>query len=273
MSLQGSLAKKLSTPLPSLIDFSLYSNLFVASVTTLTSYYWQCQEGIVSFHYLAFLFFATVFIYNLEHSQLKRQDLINKPKRSSWLIKNKRKVQSISAVAFMTYFSLFLYKTGSIRSISTLAMLLLCLIYCHDRFLKKIPLAKNLLLALIWSSATILMPQLWENKIVFSDTALLSFLVYFLASYDNSLLCDWNDVSGDSKEGLSSLASRINDEGFKNFVLIVSLLLFVISIISHVPGFTLTALAYMVFVLKKQKRATYMYDCCLLLPLLFMAIP
>ncbi|MCH2205842.1 MAG: UbiA family prenyltransferase [Lentisphaerales bacterium] len=273
MNLQGSRTKKLATPLPALFDFSLYSNLFVASITSLASYYWQVQNELVSLHYLAFLFFATLFIYNLEHSQLKKRDFINKPKRSLWLQNNQRKVQIISLFAFVAYFGLFLYEVDQIRSISTLSMLLVCLLYCSDRFLKKTPLVKNALLALIWSTATVLMPYLWLNSIDITNTAWLVFTVYFIASFCNSLLSDWNDIKGDLEEGLISFSSRINKQRLKAIILTLSMLLFTVAAFSITPGFCLTALSYAILAFRKQNSEVYTYDFCLVLPLLFMAIP
>ena len=273
MSFPGSQSRSVLTPLPAFLDFSLYSNLFVASITTLASYYWQSQIGTVSFHYLAFLFFATLFIYNLEHSQLKKRDLINKPKRSLWLRHNKSKVKVISTFAFVTYLSLFFYEVSHVRSVSTLSMLLISLIYCNDRILKKIPLIKNVLLAIIWASATVLMPQFWLNSPAVSQATWISFSVYFLASFCNSLLCDWNDIQGDSSEGLASLVSRLTPNSFRIIVILISSLLLAISLNSAVAGFSLTALAYSIYAFKKQPTEIYIYDICLVLPLLFMVIP
>ena len=267
----GSLLRNLSTPLPSrIIDFSLYSNLFVASVTTACSYYYQSKAGLFIPEYLLFLFCSTLFIYNLEHNRLKEQDFINKPHRCDWLIANKRLITSLSLVSFIVYSTLFIKGANITRSFATLVMLVLSLVYCSDWFLKRLAIFKNILLAFIWSSACVLMPLFWHDSTL-PASVYPAFAIFFLVSFINSLLCDHFDQNGDLKGGLESLAVRLNSNLFKILNIPLCLIVLGLSIYFNYYGFILTGCIYMFFVTKsKNSMNPAIYDFCLLLPLILL---
>ena len=267
MNISGSLVKKIPAPLPGIIDFSLYSNLFVAGVTTSASFYYQKQTGFVSIEYLIFLFFSTLFIYNLEHRKIKKRDFINKPLRCLWLEENKRKVDLLTFASLLICIACLIFNFDRLRLFGSALMLLLSLIYCTDSLLRKIAISKNLLLAVIWSGATVIMPHFWLSTTISSYTA---FSLFLLISLSNSLLCDREDKKGDYEDGMVSLINKLSCKSSTLLLTVLNLLIMILSIKSEYKGLCITALCYGYFTLLpiKQQRAPYIYDICLILPLI-----
>jgi 4-hydroxybenzoate polyprenyltransferase len=251
------------------INFSIYSNLYVAFITTFAAFYYQSQLQVFSLQYLGFLFCATLFIYNLDRSRIKKRDLINKRQRCQWLQSHKRTTLVLTSLAFISYSTLFLMSLNQTRSYATLSILLLCLLYCSDKVLK-IPALKNILLATIWATACVSMPYFWDGKSISSDIV-SPYIIYFLSALINSAICDQEDRRGDKKNKIKTLALILSKKSQQNLIYLLCIVLFIMARQSEIRGFMLTAVAFACLNYRKEGPfKSFLSDGCLCLPLLFL---
>ena len=115
------------------------------------------------------------------------------------------------------------------------------------------------------------MPHIWLSQEITSYTA---FSLFLMISLINSLLCDRDDKKGDEKDGLRSLALKMSKRSFVVTLLILNGLIVILSIKTEFREICLTALCYGYFTIRpiKSGKALYVYDLCLILPLMIKAI-
>nr|WP_039450039.1 hypothetical protein [Pedobacter glucosidilyticus] len=170
------------------LDFLLFSNVFIALGAV--------AQGLVTYHLLnikpvytilAFLFFATLTIYNFSILIQKPQDYLNSPyRRVRWIFSHYRLNISITLIAVLSLIPLFFL-------LSFASKVLLCLLglvsfgYSLPLFsvnnkkfgLRNIPGLKLFLIATVWSVSTVALPILEINELHISfislqDTTLLT---------------------------------------------------------------------------------------------------
>ncbi|MCM8536918.1 MAG: UbiA family prenyltransferase [Lentisphaeraceae bacterium] len=250
------------------INFSIYSNLFVASVTVSASLYWQIKTNLYSLEYSLFLFFSTVFIYNLERTKIKPRDIINKPKRTAWLAQNRILLTVLSCISFLGYSYLFLNGLSFSRSIFVLSLLILSLIYCSEKLFNKIYGMKHILLGLIWAAACILGPVLWINGEPNTKAMQLTAL-YFLIAVSNSIICDREDVHGDKNDGIKSLPVIMKNTHLRLLANTLIISLGIGAWILNFKSLLIISIIYMLCLNSKPKAAdSFICDFALALPLL-----
>jgi 4-hydroxybenzoate polyprenyltransferase len=170
------------------LDFLLFSNVFIALGAVaqgLVTYYLLDIEPVYTI--LAFLFFATLTIYNFSILIQKPQDYLNSPyRRVKWIFSHYRLNISITLIAVLSLIPLFFL-------LSFASKVLLCLLglvsfgYSLPLFsvnnqkfgLRNIPGLKLFLIAAVWSVSTVALPILEINELHISfislqDTTLLT---------------------------------------------------------------------------------------------------
>lgn len=158
--------------LKKIIDFLLFSNLFIALGAV--------AQGLVTYHLLnikpaysvlAFLFFSTLTIYNFSILQHKPKDFAVSPyRRVRWIFSHYRLNISITIIAVLSLIPLFfLLSTGSKILLVFLAIIsfgygLPLFSINREKFsLRNIPGLKLFLIALVWSVSTVALPILEIN--------------------------------------------------------------------------------------------------------------
>lgn len=119
-------------------------------------------------------------------------------------------------------------------SIQTFSVLILfSLIVIFYRHIKRIPLLKAILVAIVWTWAAIALPfqnsnwfgwQFWTMRISMP-------LVYLIAA--GVVLCDFKDIGFDNKDGVGSLPLVF---GSRKTIMVTSALLLIVAVISYQEG-------------------------------------
>jgi 4-hydroxybenzoate polyprenyltransferase len=103
--------------------------------------------------------------------------------------------------------------------------------------------SKNIVLSVIWTLATVLIPLMpvAENEITLSSLLFLLFRQFFFM-YALTVIYDLRDISTDLKTGVETLATRYGEQGVR-LISLASLAIFMILIFVD-PGFQKTALPF-----------------------------
>ena len=221
----------LRTMFRKVLDFFLFSSLFISCCATLMVYQTIQLVPIEgnTFPLYSFVFFSTICSYNTHwyFTPLAK----NERSRSVWTQKHMRLqlflaiAGAISSFCFLPYFLPVLHWI--------LPAVLLTFLYTAPkiplnafRFLKKLAIGKTIYLAVVWTYVTAAMPLLlyevtWTGKEVLFCLARLFFV------YAVCILFDYRDREQDRMDGIRSLVTYFEEKGI-NRLFAFSLVLFAV---------------------------------------------
>jgi 4-hydroxybenzoate polyprenyltransferase len=174
-----------------LADFLLFSNLFVAlcaAAITLQTYILYNLS--LNTAYILFVFFATLFLYNLQRLIL-RPLYIKAPGsiRHDWILEHKKTLIILTGLSGMSMLGILFFMASRIFYAMIPLGILSVFYFLPGIGLRKIPFLKSLLVALIWAAVSVYVPVLLSGNeyrksevlLLFSERALffLSLCVVF----------------------------------------------------------------------------------------------
>lgn len=204
----------------------IHSNIFIALAAVSLTVETQIQLGMKPHWntYFLFIFFAVLFEYNL-HQLLSVQTKQEATKKGF-----ERRMPGIRK---KIYFKVFISGVGFFCSaffvnekvlfifvpIALLTILYSILIFCPEKHvsgLRKIPFLKNILIAVVWSAATVVLPVFQSiDKFYFNDIFLIFFERYFFI-FALSIPFDIRDMEVDKQSGLKTVPILLNTQTVLN---------------------------------------------------------
>ncbi|MDO9254372.1 MAG: UbiA family prenyltransferase [Bacteroidales bacterium] len=268
------------------LGFIIHSNILIALAALALTLATQVQLGLEprAHAYLAVIFLATLFDYNL-HRYLT---LYNKPKAAK---NEKLKWASDHRTLFLALFissfiglviALFFVKTRILFLLLPLALLSFLYSYPgkqkHRFRLLRITGMKTILIALVWSSATVLIPIFSEKQSFDFTQIVLLFAECFTFIFAIAIPFDIRDVETDRISSLKTIPihfGEINALKISNIVLLLSLSFAAFHYLNSnlafiLPGYLLSIIITFIFINNKSLKNTTFYhhgilDGCILL--------
>jgi len=190
-----------------IIDFILFGNVFVAicafSLIYSTSIQLQLRDTI---HYSTLVFFATLFIYNLQRVFYKKQIATNfQSVRRSWIAENQKPIKLLALTGFVGVCILFFF--NDTRIIFYLSHLLLLSLFYFLPFIKlrKRAWLKLIILSSVWTIVTAVVPTLLAGLGLFEKKSFLHILTRFCFMIAICIPFDIRDLHVDKSEEISTL--------------------------------------------------------------------
>ncbi len=187
----------------SFLRLIIYGNLLVSfSAGTLTYGISVYQDYADAFTYGLCVFFATLFIYNLQRLMRFEDVQLNKSVRHEWLVKNKPFVISMSITGFVG--AVVAYLILGIKSDLFLVIVLSILgfLYAYkglnSKSLRELPFIKIYLISIVWTSVSVIWPAYRQGELD-SNTIYLAIAIslYILAA---TIPFDMRDLIYDKSE-------------------------------------------------------------------------
>jgi 4-hydroxybenzoate polyprenyltransferase len=196
--------------LSKILDFVVYSNLYISIVAASITYVLFKLVSSSINYVLLIPFFIMFVIYGLNRKTDEREDSISNPKKS---IFNKKYNKYILCIAGISYVALTLlsFMKGVEYGAAVLAPFIIGVLYSKGIALKsgKIRLKstlylKNLIVAGTWVYVTIIIPLLFLNLPFTREIYFLGFIVFSRILIDE-IFFDIKDVNGDSNAGVKTI--------------------------------------------------------------------
>ncbi len=215
-----------------LFRFFLYSNLFIACCATLMVYQ-TCQlllHDRPDIYFACFVFFGTVCSYSF-HWYLTPPDANSFSDRMLWLSKNR----NIHGALFLIgacgavvsgLFLLEFWKWLVLAAFITFLYSAPKVPYPYFKQLKKVALGKTILLAVVWTYVTTVLPLIMSRQSWQPIFTLFAAGRFFFV-YAICILFDYRDREHDRSLGIRSLITRLSKKGI-NYLFMASLLAFAV---------------------------------------------
>ena len=211
------------TWLKKIVDFFLFSNLFVAYCVVALCMSTEFLLGHYSYTINLFVFFATLFTYNFQ--RLVRMDVPGElSHRQEWLQANKRWLWLITIVSVIAtvYFSMSLSYDSLVLLIPLGAIVLmypLPLFYWQKKWwrLREIPGVKIFLIALVWTLVSVGL-LLTEHQITLTTDVCLLFIHRLCFVFTITIPFDIRDLKYDSLK-LKTIPLILGEEKARYFAL------------------------------------------------------
>jgi len=193
--------------LKKIIDFFLFGNLFISLGAYCLVYSTTIQLPICHNRYYAFLvFFATLFIYNLQRIFYNKPLSIQlQSNRRMWVFKNQILIKILAGIGFCGICVLYFY--NSYKVIFYLSPLFILSLFYFLPFirLRKRAWFKITTLSLVWTIATSVVPILLMNKGVIENIFFLHIATRFCFIVAICILFDIRDMEVDKNENVFTL--------------------------------------------------------------------
>jgi 4-hydroxybenzoate polyprenyltransferase len=188
-------------------DFVLYSSLFISTCAfgLIAQTYWLLEQP-VSMRVGAMVFFATIFLYNLDSfffASLQPSFPLSEKKK--WLATHRLHIRLVALVSGVLAAGLFTLDASYFSLLFLLHLLVLSVMYSFPvagqnfRFLplRRVPFLKVLLIAYVWAALTVFLPLLYLVREVWEPAHIWMFFQRFLFIFALALLFDIRDYSKD----------------------------------------------------------------------------
>lgn len=209
-------------------DFLLFTSLFIAACAVVMVYqtYTLLIQKPINNNYLAFVFFSTVSSYNFHW--LLASKSINPSFRLDWSYKHKgyHLFLFLTGILFSLYFFFYLISYWVWLGSAALITFLYSapkISLAPFRWLKKIAIGKTILLALVWTYVTTVLPLVIENR-SWNETSILFGKGQFFFIFAICILFDYRDREDDKAEGIRSLVTYLSEKNI-NILFVISILL------------------------------------------------
>lgn len=259
------------------LNFIIHTNIFISLAAVALTLQTQVLLGLdLQFHpYLFIIFFATIFEYNLHRlvTILRNPDALDDGKHA-WVKKNTTAFY-ILVVASVTGFLMAALVAKPMVLIVLFPIGLITLFYSLPVFknkktvfrLREIPGLKIVLISLVWSASTILLPIV-QSGIHFSSTHVAAMLAErFLFVFAITLPFDIRDMQSDRGSGLKTIPLWIGEKNSLRLAVLMLFLFMAITCIHYaatrqifaIPAFVLSGLSTLFFIAAKKIKAVKHY--------------
>ncbi|TKC00209.1 UbiA family prenyltransferase [Pedobacter cryophilus] len=260
------------------LDFLLFTNIFIA--------FGAVAQGLVTYHLigaqpsyiiLTFLFCATIFIYNISILIAKpKQPQLSKFRRVRWIFTHFKLNVSIAIMAAILLFFLFLLVSTPSKILIILLGILslgyaLPLFSAGDRKfgLRNIPGLKLILIALVWSLSSVVLPifELQNQEVSLPDIIILTAKRFLLVAAI-TIPFDIRDIFQDKAYDLKTIPTVFGEKGAYIFCQIMLVSYLVLLFVFRNQGFNsnffaLTATTFLtgwlIFKSKWEKNEYYYF--------------
>ncbi len=214
-----------------MINFILYSNLYVAVGAALVAYVtnYAIHRSALTWEILFLPFANSFFIYTLNRFTDKNEDRINDPMRVHFFARYGTWFLAASATMYGVAFVIALTK-GIIIPILLIVPLCVGLLYSFLG-LKKIVIVKNLSVGIAWGTTALLVGA-FHNRFGFSVWSL--FVFFTIECFIASVISDVKDIQGDRLHGISTLPIILGLQRTKYVCYVLNGIALVIAILSAV---------------------------------------
>ena len=268
MKIKAEVSERIQTTHSSaLLDLFSYTNIPVGLCTTsAAAAAFHINEREINLSCLIFIFFSTIFIYNLERLKPSPADKSNSPERSSWIRDNKNTLTNINLVLIIA--CLYLLFSSYSAALLTTAATLLGLSLCYSGKLKNIPAMKNIMVASIWTVTVSIFPIIWISESIPKFNTNYAFICFGCA-FINTIMFDMRDVTGDKESGIKSIPVILKPKPCYLICLITGIAVTILSINTSMAILCMIPLFYAILLIKEESRLKYLLaDLILALPLL-----
>ena len=245
----------------SIISFLVYTNIWVAFCVLGLALSTEILLGSTNFNISKFVFLCTIFTYNFQ--RVIRVNKEGKHPRRYWLEKNSRLVYFLMLLS--GGFSLYIFFDFSVVTQLVIILLgILCFLYPFT--LRRIPFIKIVVIALVWSTTTMLLLTL-ENNIIISVNEILHLVARFFFVFAITIPFDIKDLEYDTKNIITiPLFFGIRrSKIIASFLLFISILIAAFQynnsslILAHLLALILLYFIALVFVWKSDEKKKEMY--------------
>lgn len=200
--------------IPPLIDLLLYGNLFIAgcaSASVLQTF--LIADAHPDWTYVLFVFFSTLFLYNLQRIVLSNDYLKNPiSKRHSWILENKTRLIVLSIIGLCGSFLCILFLGTKLFLIMLALGIISSFYFIPGIGLRKIPALKALLVSLVWAFAGVIVPSILNDTIgggitLYRYSVFLLFMerCFFILSL--CIVFNIRDIEHDSRSNVRTIPS------------------------------------------------------------------
>ncbi|QHL87865.1 hypothetical protein GU926_10650 [Nibribacter ruber] len=193
--------------LQKLLDFILFSNLFIAVCAAALVWETYMLSGMpISLRLGVMAFFATLFVYNADSLLPYKfnQDVPLTP-RMAWVQQNKLVLMAMAAISVLCVFALYWTAAFELSFWFMLHLMVVAGLYSipvlPDREgyipLRDVPFLKVFLIAYVWSAITVQLPQMEAGRDLFATDSLILFVRRFLFIFALTLVFDIRDINKD----------------------------------------------------------------------------
>jgi 4-hydroxybenzoate polyprenyltransferase len=269
----------------------IQSNVYIALAAVALTWETQVQLGLEPYWnaYLFFIFFAVLFEYSF-HRLLSiltsrfPQKIDNEPgipvvRKKIYLMTGFSVVGFFCSACFVNFEVLFIF-----IPVALLTLLYSILIFGNEKQvsgLRKIPFLKNLLIAVVWASATVFLPVFQSTQKFPIIEVFAIFMERFIFIFALSIPFDIRDMAADMQSGLKTVPILLNSQKATNISYLSLTIFFLISVI-HYPvrqewflliAFGISALSTSLFIrIKSLKNLNWYYEGILDGTIIFQAI-
>jgi len=181
-----------------MIDFILYSNLYLAFGAAVVAYTTAIILGqSPTFEILLIPFAGSFFIYTLNRYTDMNEDRVNVPVRVQFFDRYGKIFLGISAILYCTSLVVAFMK-GFVVFVFAVFPLAIGLLYSFLG-LKKLIFGKNLSVGLAWGFTVLLTGAFYNH---FSSSLLLLFAFFTIEFFVNTVIFDIKDIKGDQLNGI-----------------------------------------------------------------------
>ncbi len=188
-------------------DFVLFGNVFIAVCSSFLIYSTSIQLQLYNTCYYSILvFFATLFIYNLQrvfYKKVSNENLVSV--RRKWIFENQEAVKWLAFIGFLGVFILFFLNVYKI--IFYLSPFLFISLFYFFPFIKlrKKAWFKLIILSSVWTMVTAVVPILLNNIELNEENTILHIVTRFCFMIAICIPFDIRDLQVDKSEEISTL--------------------------------------------------------------------
>lgn len=220
--------------------------------------------------YSSLVFFATLFIYNLQRFFYKsQQDKSLNSIRRKWIAENQTSVKLLTFIGFVGVTIAFFFNDFKILFYLSPLLILSLAYFLPFIKLRKSPLFKLFTLVIVWTIATAVAPVLLSDTEFFTNKNLIHIALRFCFMMAICIPFDLRDLQIDADDNVSTLPQIIGEKNAKRLAVGFMLIYMILIVLQCNAEFTtfkiciallLSALITLTIVLmSNSKRGEYFY--------------
>ncbi len=254
------------------INFILFGNTYVAlgAACLVQSTCIQLQTASYLPEYSVLVFFATLFIYNLQRFfYTPQQDRSLNSIRRKWIFENIKIIKWLTIIGFIGVLASFFYNNFRIVFYLSPLLLLSVAYFIPAIKLRKSPFFKLFTLVIVWTMVTAVLPLLLSDLDPFSKKNLLLILLRFCFMMAICIPFDIRDMQVDAADNVATLPQLIGEKNTKRLAVTFMLLYIILIIPEYTLGIINTKIALalllsavvnlIIVAMSSSKRGEYFY--------------
>lgn len=195
-------------------DFILFGNIYVALGAVCLTQSTLIQIGINShlIEYSLLVFFATLFVYNLQRIFYKSQkDISLHSIRRKWIFKNQTSIKTLAFIGFIGVSTSFFFNDYKILFYLSPLLILSLAYFLPFIKLRKSPWLKLLTLVLVWTMVTAVVPILLSSSEAVTKLHLLHIALRFFFMMAICIPFDLRDLLVDAADNVSTIPQLMGE--------------------------------------------------------------